>query len=137
MELAAAIGFAALVAAGVLTYARLDNWKRLQQELDNQRQEDFYHIALSEIPAEGHWQEPQMPKPPRDPEDEIVSCTMQNGETFLYIYNESTRCDMMRHLGHCAADPTHPLTWLDVANLTRLMREAAIERQWAQAEGGE
>ena len=112
------------------------------RELDQIRldRDEFYEIALSEI--EPVLIEPvSFPCSPLRPAnrksgDEIIVCEMSNGENFLFIYNDSTRGEMMRHLGECAADPMHPLRWLDVARMTQMMREAAIERQWHNAKHG-
>lgn len=66
----------------------------------------------------------------RKPDDEVIACQMPNGEHYVFIYNEDTEQQAMKHLGKCAADPSHPLTWHNVAQMTKLMRAARLEREW-------
>jgi hypothetical protein len=110
------------------------------RELDQLKldRDEFYEIALSEIepcqlcPCEI---EPfTFAAPPiRHPEDEMICCLMPDGQNFIFFYNDSTRVEAMKLLAEHAADPLHPLSWYDVAQMTKLMREAAIEREWEKA----
>lgn len=58
----------------------------------------------------------------RRPDDRIISCHMPNGEVFMFIYRAETAREMMLHLGRLAADPSHPLTWGNVATMTQMIR---------------
>lgn len=48
----------------------------------------------------------------------------------LFFYTESTRVETMNYLGKLAADPNHPMTWHDVAEMTNRMRAMQLEIEW-------
>ena len=48
----------------------------------------------------------------------------------LFFYTESTRVELMKYLGELAADPSHPINWHDVAEMTKMMRSMQLELDW-------
>ena len=57
---------------------------------------------------------------------------LPTGHKYIWLYTDATIEQTKRHLGRCAADPNHPLTWLQAAHLTKLMRAQEMKEQWGQ-----
>ena len=59
---------------------------------------------------------------PRKAPSRCVGYT-NNGHTYVFSYSEQMHSEMLKHVGKCAADKEHPLTFEDAAIITEQMRE--------------
>lgn len=71
-----------------------------------------------------------MPASQTQVEMHLIEVEFGNGHTYLFTYTDATRDEMKQHIGRCAADPQHPLTWLHAAQICKLIRCQEMGTEW-------
>lgn len=62
-------------------------------------------------------------KEPKQPDtSHVITLTKDNGERYIYIFDEATTSETLRAIAQNAADKELSLTWQDAAVLNNLVR---------------
>lgn len=64
--------------------------------------------------------------------DYLVSIT-RNGQTYMFIYRDGMRTDMLRQIGKMAADPSIDFSWYDAALVSQRIRQTMHDEPVAVA----